>query len=228
MSCAGGPDLITNGLVLCIDAADKQSYSGSGTIWRDLVGSNNGTLINGPTYSSANNGSIIFDGTDDYVSMPTTSSGDSLDFTTQMSFTVWVFPIVGCGLYIFAKNLNGGYADQQYGCDFENNETRFVLSGDSTLRSTGNSVPYNTWTNICGVWNGSKQLIYINGLLNAIRDFSTIPTFKPNLFIGWRSNGASNHYFKGRISNLTFYKRALSELEVLQNYKSLKGRFQLT
>lgn len=227
MSAHGGPDLITNGLVMQLDAANNKSYPRSGSVWRNLAGSNNGTLVNDPTYSSANNGSIIFDGINDYVSMPTTSSGDDLDFTTQMSFMVWVFPIVGCGLYIFAKNLNSGYADQQYGCDFDANQTRFVLSGDSSLRSTENSVPYNTWTNISGVWNGSKQLIYINGLLNTMRDFSTIPTFKPNLFIGWRSNGASNHYFKGRISNLTFYKRALSEFEILQNYNATKSRFFL-
>ena len=55
------PRIITDGLVLCLDAANKQSYPGSGTVWTDLAGSNNGTLTNGPTFSSANGGSIVFD-----------------------------------------------------------------------------------------------------------------------------------------------------------------------
>jgi hypothetical protein len=63
-----GPKTVTNGLVLCLDAADKNSYSGTGTTWTDLTGNgNNGTLTNGPTFNSANGGSISFDGTNDYI-----------------------------------------------------------------------------------------------------------------------------------------------------------------
>ena len=62
------PRTITDGLVLCLDAANRKSYPGSGTTWTDLSGrGNTGTLTNGPTYSSANGGSIVFDGTDDIV-----------------------------------------------------------------------------------------------------------------------------------------------------------------
>ena len=54
--------MVTDGLVLCLDAANTKSYPGSGTTWSDLIESNNGTLVNGPTYSSADGGSIVFDG----------------------------------------------------------------------------------------------------------------------------------------------------------------------
>jgi len=68
MSVNRGPKIVRDGLVLCLDAADKNSYSGAGTIWKDLSSlNNNGTLTNGPTYSSINNGSVVFDGIDDYV-----------------------------------------------------------------------------------------------------------------------------------------------------------------
>jgi len=228
MSLSHSPSLVLPGLVLCLDAADRNSYPGSGTTWTDLSGrGNTGTLVNGVGYNSGNLGSLSFDGVDDYVSR-TTTSGDSLDFISQMSFNVWVYPITGAGLYIFAKNLNAGYADQQYGCDFDGNRTRFILSGNEFLRSTTNSVPFNVWTNICGTWNGTIQRIYINSLLNVERSFSTSPTFKPNLFVGWRSNGLSTHYFKGFISNLNFYNRALTAAEIQQNYTALKGRFGLT
>ena len=63
------PRIITDGLVLCLDAANRQSYPGSGTVWTDLAGSNNGTLTNGPTFSSANGGSIVFDGVDDFIEL---------------------------------------------------------------------------------------------------------------------------------------------------------------
>ena len=68
-----GPRIVSNGLVLCLDAANKRSYPGTGTTWTDLSGnSNNGTLTNGPTFSAGNMGSILFDGTNDYVgSFPT-------------------------------------------------------------------------------------------------------------------------------------------------------------
>ena len=67
MAGSSGPDLVQNGLVLALDAADKNSYVGSGTTWRDLSGnSNNGTLINSPTFSGGNGGNFSFDGADDY------------------------------------------------------------------------------------------------------------------------------------------------------------------
>ena len=68
MSIAGGPDIVENGLVLHLDAADSNSYPGSGTVWTDLSGNGyNGTLTNGPTFSSSNRGGIVLDGTNDYI-----------------------------------------------------------------------------------------------------------------------------------------------------------------
>jgi len=59
--------IVLNGLVLWLDAGVSDSYPAVGTIWKDLAGSNNGTLTNGPTFNSANGGSIVFDGSNDYV-----------------------------------------------------------------------------------------------------------------------------------------------------------------
>ena len=75
MSVSNGPSIVTSGLVLSLDAADKNSYPGSGTTWADLSGNtNNGTLTNGPTFSSANQGSIVFDGVDDSCILPLTNT----------------------------------------------------------------------------------------------------------------------------------------------------------
>jgi hypothetical protein len=86
MSGKTGPDIIESGLVLCLDAANKNSYRGSGTTWTDLSGNgNNGTLTNGPTFSAGNQGSIVFDGVDDYVEV---SNASSLNASTQ-TISVW-------------------------------------------------------------------------------------------------------------------------------------------
>ena len=71
--------IVKDGLILDLDAAKRDSYPSSGTVWNDISGfQNNGTLINGPTFNSSNGGSIVFDGVDDYVqcagSFPLTSA----------------------------------------------------------------------------------------------------------------------------------------------------------
>ena len=72
MGLSHSPNIVTDVLVLCLDAANRRSYPGSGNSWLDLSGNgNNGTLTNGPTYSSANGGSLVFDGVDDYVNCGT-------------------------------------------------------------------------------------------------------------------------------------------------------------
>ena len=76
MGVAYNPNIVTDGLVLCLDAANKRSYPGTGTTWTDRsANGNNGTLTNGPTFDSANGGSIVFDGTNDYV----TTTKNNLD-----------------------------------------------------------------------------------------------------------------------------------------------------
>ena len=88
MGLSHSPSLVLSGLTLCLDAANTKSYVGSGTTWTDLSGnSNTGTLTNGPTYSSANGGSIVFDGTNDYA----TISFNSVFNVTSNPFTVIVW-----------------------------------------------------------------------------------------------------------------------------------------
>jgi len=92
MGIARGPKIVTSGLVLALDAADKLSYRGSGTTWRDLSGnSNKGTLTNGPTFSEGNMGSISFDGTNDYVNVPYNSI---LNTPNGATYEVWIKPTV--------------------------------------------------------------------------------------------------------------------------------------
>ena len=76
--------IVTDGLVLCLDAADRNSYVSGSSTWRDVAGSNNGTLTNGPTFSSANGGSLVFDGVDDSVISPPPVVG-----STGITIIIW-------------------------------------------------------------------------------------------------------------------------------------------
>jgi len=84
ISYLGG--IVRNGLVLDLDAAKLDSYPKFGTTWRDITfNQNNGTLVNGPTFNSGNGGSIVFDGVDDYITIPTiTNNIYTIDFWYKM------------------------------------------------------------------------------------------------------------------------------------------------
>jgi hypothetical protein len=102
--------IVTNGLVLNLDAAKTDSYPGTGSIWRDLSGnSNNGTLTNGPTFSGiGKQASIVFDGSDDKVYC---GSGSTIDFNVSQSFTTccWAYltAISGYEVFIEKSHQNG-------------------------------------------------------------------------------------------------------------------------
>ena len=83
MAGSTGPDIIQDGLVMYLDAANKKSYPGSGTTWIDLTGNGyNGTLINGAVFSSDNNGVILLDGSNDRIELPPSLQLQS--FTIEM------------------------------------------------------------------------------------------------------------------------------------------------
>lgn len=111
MAVSGGPDIVPDGLVLALDAANIKSYAGSGTIWNDLSGNNNsGSLVNGPTFNSANGGSIVFDGVNDYVSL-------SSAVNTNTSFTLgfWAMRTADTTPTLFSGTTAAGYLQIRMG-----------------------------------------------------------------------------------------------------------------
>ena len=108
MGISYNPKIVTNGLVLCLDAANAKSYPGSGTAWTDLSGlGNTGTLTNGPTYSSANNGSIVLDGINDYTSI--TCAANTIRAYNSTTQFIIKLPTYGGGQQnILSYRLGGG------------------------------------------------------------------------------------------------------------------------
>jgi hypothetical protein len=226
MSFVHSPKIITEGLVLSLDAGNVKSYPGSGTVWTDKSGrGNNGTLTNGPTFSSANGGSILFDGNNDLVQANAVNSS----YFTLSVWAKWVqfFPSnQGHSLVSNNTSTSNGYMLYQGTSDPHNRVVLFVCTPSLAGLTSNTLLSTNVWYNIVGTYDGNLISIYINGALD--KNTPQTGTVTPNpssLLLGKTSY--NNTYFNGNISNTQIYNRALSASEVLQNYNATKSRFGL-
>ena len=218
----GGVNIVTDGLVLYLDAANTNSYLGSGTTWSDVSrGGNNGTLINGPTFNSSNGGSIVFDGSNDYV-----DCGNSTNLQiTVGSVNVW-FKCVQQGV-----SYNGIVVKQNaWGIFIFESKLQIYDWGNNIQRDTGINISNNTWRNVCltftqTVGNPSNNaLIYVNGVLVTTTTIKHLNNTNPFL-LGY--GNCCLQYLNGNISQSSIYNKALSAQEILQNYNATKSRYGL-
>jgi hypothetical protein len=216
------PKVVTDGLVLYLDAANPNSYVSGSTTWRDISrGGNNGALINGPTYSSANGGSIVFDGNNDYV-----NCGDILNYSNNFSVNCWV-SISTSGVNPIISKWDTSILANRFLLFRINSNTLQLFDSNSTLYS-GGSVSSNIWTHVSFVINGANSQLYMNGLPSGTT-FSPTFTIKSGLNLGLCSYSISlNAFLTGNMAITQIYNRALSATEVLQNYNATKTRFRLT
>jgi len=229
------PTIATNGLVLCLDAANGESYTGSGTAWADLSGNgNNGTLVNGPVFDGTNMGSISFDGVDDW-----TSFGNILNMgTSNFTISAWVkstSTVTGNNNGIVYKRSTAQSQSPGYRLNMPNGAFNLHIAdgvNSNTLSTVSPSFNDDNWYNVIGVVIRTQKLqIFVNGQLN-IETTSTLATSidtSTNFAVGaLNTSGTSTfHRFLGNISNVQVYNRALSAAEVLQNYNATKGRYGL-
>jgi hypothetical protein len=222
MSFHHSPKIVTDGLVLCLDAANKKSYSGSGTIWRDLVGSNNGTLTNGPTYSSANGGSIVFDGANDFVQCLGSLT------VTAATFVSWIRRNGSQGTYdgiLYSRGTNttgmSFYSSNQLGYTWND-------AGNTYSWSSGLTIPDLTWCMVAISVTSTAATAYLcesSRITSAINTVSHASSLLDDIKIG--IDEFENRCFTGNIATAMIYNRALSANEISQNFNSLKGRFNL-
>ena len=229
-------DVVKNGLVLYLDAANSKSYvSGSG-VWRDLsVNRYTGSLVNGPTFNSSNNGSIVFDGTNDYVRVSSTSV---IPGSTSFTFNIWLNYSLGGAVFRDIVN-NRESSTNNPGFLFttdavtSNGKIRVQLNtsaAGNSYTSTGRSIATGTPKYASVVVNRESNLLifYIDGTLDAsfsISGLGSISSTRP-FDIGWDEPFANTQaYFLGTIYTTQVYNRALSPAEILENYNATKGRF---
>ena len=212
-------------LKLFIDAGNALSYSGTGTTVTDLTGTQNGTLTNGTSYSSANGGSFIFDGINDYIDFginttiqPVTTATYNMWLNFSGPGTPWSFSNDGTG-------TNGGIRTW-----LDAGGLRFLLASSSTYQyyttysNNGSLIQYNNWYYLTLSIDGSTIKTYVNGVLQRTIAQTTIPTngVKP-LRIG-QMNG-DNWPMNGKISQMKIYNVQRSDAEVLTDYNEFKSRY---
>ena len=219
MSLAHSPSIVLNGLVLCLDAANTKSYPGTGTTWTDLSGGGNtGTLQGSPTYSSANGGSLSFNGSSQYANC---GNAGNLQITVG-TISAW----------FNANNGNSGYNGiiakrNAWGLFVADNVLVTFDWGNNAARSTGITVGNSTWNYAAMTFTetvgtpSNNAIIYLNG--NPI----LTTTIKHSLHIEQVQVGEANfsQFFGGNISQASIYNRALSASEIQQNFNALRGRY---
>jgi hypothetical protein len=246
MAVSAGPDIIEDGLVLCLDAGNRRSYPGSGTAWRDLSGNGNtGTLTNGPTYSSVRGGSIVFDGFDDYVSFASTTVGEFAN--ANFSYGAWFYYSgVAQSSVIIAKRNDSPW--NQYSLAIYNDATNggngtkltAFMNPDPSTPGHGAYAAFNYELGNNSGWyfavitnNYTQQKMYVNGVqvltVNASHDGGTFLMTGNPLYVGAVNlNATPSVYFNSSYIPVAFlYNRALTATQVSQNFNALRGRFGL-
>jgi hypothetical protein len=230
------PAIVTNGLLLNLDAGFAPSYPTVRSSWYDLSGNQkHGTLINGPTFNSNNGGSILFDGIDDYIACGNLGTFDNMSFQMFVKvlsngggFKAFGGAVGGGSDYDTGFNIDmqGGSSGAFTNCSIEGG---FLRVGGGTDFMTS-SVSFGTWCNICFTVSPTFIQFYLNGVpqngTNRINNASSTIGMN-NLVIGARVYSLPSTSINANIGSTQIYNRALTATEVLQNYNSQKDRFGL-
>jgi hypothetical protein len=229
-------NIVTNGLVLYLDAGNRMSYTSGSTTWSDLSGNgNNGTLtVSGSGATSAsfdpsNQGNIKFNGTNNYVIM---GANSILDLSGQFTFSVWFkFNTLASGNMLLARNRGGNFAFTFY--QFSSGRPRLLLQNGSTGVDATSTNTYSIGNiyNLTTVLTSTQIIHYINGSLDTITSSGgLLPNYSGAAYT-WTlgANPIDAPIFGDQNQYITsIYNRALSAQEVNQNYNATKTRFGLT
>ena len=225
MAINAGPDIVEDGLVLCLDAANINSYPKTGTTWTDLKGGNNGTLNNGPTFDARNGGSFLFDGADEcaeFNGVSATSNAtvmfwwnmpNGISDTNTVHHRMWSID----GNYECRTSRNPNHGGGRGAIMFDIGSSRIVYTA---RRNWG----ANVWYSLALTHNYSENYlkIYTDGVLTDSSTFGTNPNgLGSALNVGCK--GSEPMY--GNIASFFIYNRALSADEIRQNYEATVGRY---
>jgi hypothetical protein len=207
--------IVKDGLVLCLDAANQKSYPGSGTTWTDLSGrGNNGTLTNGPTYSAANGGSLVFNGINNTVTLGAVLSGNTV---TPFTLMAWTKTSTAAGWQTVVGTA-GTY--RQIGFS----GTTFYWGGNAGAGNSlvsGGVVTANIWYHLAFTFDGTTGY----GYLNTIQTTGSIGSNGGTIGNSILSSYGAGEYLNGNISNVQIYNRALSAAEIDQNFQATRDRY---
>ena len=215
-STSSASQIVTSGLQLYLDAGDSSSYPGSGNTWYDLSGNNNnGTLVNGPTYSSVNGGCIVLDGSNDYVQFSTISA-QTICFFGKLDTDA---PNLAA-LVATTATTDGALRSYPVGnLWYTPNSDDFHYQNASSVMINGSSnLSQNTQTSPTSLLIPNNRDLFDDFYVGAIGPSKNVSTISHN-FLG--------RAFKGRVYVVLIYNRQLSNSELLANFNAFKSRYSL-
>lgn len=232
MAFSFSPKIVTDGLVLALDAANPRSYVSDSNVWNDLTANQvTGSLINGPTYNKDNGGSIVFDGVDDRCPTSYVNSTGANN-TTQLVWVKWNgVNQLGVIMYLGNSASTGLGLLVNDGSSINIGNKVSVLYGGSFFNAIDTGTTFATlsassWTQLTLTRDSTTTRLYQN------QTFLGSTTRTPNSYLSSLNlnllSTVGSALFGGQIANALFYNRSLSPTEVFQNYNALKGRFGLT
>jgi hypothetical protein len=228
MGTFGGPDIITDGLVLALDAGSTRSYPGTGTTWSDLSGDeNNSALVNGVGFSTDNGGTLTFDGADDYAQV---DSSTSLIVDTRTVEIIFRMDGAYSDFAPLAIYANGSSSTNRIWLGLQS--SKFQMHGWGTTDPSATTTISSNQFYICtfSFSKASEQMkMYTNGQLETtmtntqggVYAAANMNWYLATVPGGWQSQTYSNV----DISSFKMYNRILTDAEVLQNYNAQKNRF---
>lgn len=235
MAVNRGPRIVSDGLVLCLDAADRNSYPGTGTSWYDMSGlGGTGVLTNSPIFNSGNGGYFSFAGASDYVRFTRSDLNGGSFAYPKISVCMWLMPSSSGDAGATGNNI----ITVEQSWEFSTHNLSNGYSGFSYATNpwawrtiSGNVFTNDVWNFLVFVHDTNSRATYING---SLRDVNTADsgnlqagtTGYPYLTLGGRYTGTSSQY-EGAIASVCIYNRALSLNEIKQNYNASKQRFNL-
>lgn len=216
--------IITNDLVLLLDAGNSSSYPGTGTVWNDISGNAFvGTMYNGITYNTSNGGNLVFNGTNNYVDLGTSTILKPSSFT----FAAWIkFSTSQSG-----RMIMGYHSDALGGAgmgidDTSANKIKLHTNNYTSPNRITSTITLNdnVWHYVVGRYTKTNIALFIDGVYNTSIIGAVAPTANANAFqIGKWAGGSQ--YFAGSIGYVSIYRRALSDDEIKQNFAALRGRY---
>jgi hypothetical protein len=217
MGVSGGPDMIQDGLVLALDAADRNSYPGSGTTWRDVSGNNLLATITSPVFTTEGGGGF----TSGNTSYPAVTQNNPTQITLEV--TLRLVTTVNFDGYLRYGDPGSSLTNRITFRGTSGNLLQIYVYGNTTVGSTlVNLGAYDVSTTkilTISLDNSGVARFYINGSL------VQSPTVAN--FTSWQISTSTGILTANYYSNLKVYNRALSPQEILQNYNALKSRFNL-
>lgn len=219
------PHIVTDGLVLYLDATNSKSYLSGATTWNDLSGKENNSSLN--STAPYVKGGIYFDGTTSYGEISQNTNHIS---SNPMTIDIWLYPTYfpGSGGIILMDRPT--YIDS-YGIQYFTLDSYGVIAirgTSSTMATSISRLALNRWNNLVTVCNGTNVNMYFDGISSTITgQIETITESSYNMNITRYPTSPGNYNFYGSIDSIKIYNRALSVKEILQNYNAIKGRFNL-